>query len=217
MTHVINLLQPEECTYLSVAQTSPLVKIGAVAAVAVLVAGVGMYILSAQTKTAEGERIIERWEEIEDKVAVAKGRREKLQRTTESLETLQGWSEQRLQLPELLEELYSSIPEPREKAQFMRLHLETSYGDLQLNPEQRPYSHPAKSKTTIHLRGVVESQRPEAVLATYRDNLGNSNFGEFMEEVQLQDIRRLRGEDSLLTGQTLFNYLIELKPKEMTP
>lgn len=219
MNHSINLLEPGEIRYLSAAESNPLYKWAGAGVGVALIAAFGLYYVSLKETVRKGELLSVRWAEIENDVKAAEALNEQRFRLEKGLQTLQGWTESRVQWDEMLSYLVDQVPGSLEDVQFTRLQWdETMEGLRQQFPGTEPADfHPLKRVIDINLRGIIRSTRPERQLTQFQRNLLNGDSPVRIEEVALDRYTQLRTEEGDITDRTTFSFTLRLAPRELLP
>jgi len=220
MNHYINLLEDSEKHYLSAAQTNPLYKLGAVAALVVILAAAGAYYYSLTSTASMGEELRTRWREMEGDVEAATERNNTLRRLQRSADTLRGWSDSRFVWDELLTDLVNLLPVPLTDVQFTQLAFdERMEGVRNRVPGNEPVDYyPLKRRVELSLRGRIRSGRPERVLGEFQRNLLTANSGVLsVFSVNLDNYVQVRDEDGRATDLSEFVFTLVLEPSPVEP
>jgi len=130
MNHYINLLESSEIKYHAPAAVPPVFKIGALAALLLILAVMGMRFNSLRATAAEGERIDSTWKNIEEDVEAAKALNKKSLRLGRALDTLEGWPTSQHDWPEILDYLVEQSPVNAEDIQFTRIFFDEKMDGL---------------------------------------------------------------------------------------
>lgn len=220
MNHYINLLEDSEKHFFSAVESSPLVKVGGAVGAALILGGVYLMIHSMSGTIREADTLTRRWAEIKDDVAAARDRASALRRIEDSHATLLGWSPSRYNWAETLQRIQEDLPEPRERFQFTRLHLEeTLTGLRQHRPGIDEPVHPWIRKARGELRGFITGFGAESAYAQIeRSLLHTQNDTPALFSSVLLENSTLQtgapGEDSSLF---LFNFSLTLTPRPVLP
>jgi len=218
--HYINLLEPEECHYLSVAESNPAYKLIPVLLVVAVLAGVFTKYQSLQETIAKGADLKARWTEIEEQVEEAKVRAERHGRLERGLQTLQGWTGSRYNWPDMLSYIAKQIPDPKEKVQFTRLYFdEKMVGIRDKSPTGGPVYRGARPRreVSLELRGMIRFEQPELFLGRFQGRLLNGEDAPVnILAVNLDNYKQLPAKEDELTD-TAFTFTIELEPRVLAP
>jgi Tfp pilus assembly protein PilN len=219
MSHIINLLDPNEVHYLSAAESNPLYKIGAAGAVAVLLGLVTLYYFSLQETITTAEQLKARWAEIEQQVIDAEDMNNRKIRVEQGLQTLQGWEASRVNWDRMMTYLTDQVPGSLENIQFTRLQVsETMEGLRNTVPGSEAADiYPLERLITLRLRGIIRSTRPERLLTQFQRNLTNGPAPADFEEVALERYTQLRNEAGEITDLTTFAFTLRFTPRELVP
>jgi hypothetical protein len=220
MNHYINLLEESEKRYFSAAENSPLLKIGAGAAVA-LALGMVYLLISAMTATIrEADQLTRRWADIKDEVSAARERATALRRIEDSHATLQGWSPSRHNWADALLRIQNDLPEPRERFQFTRLHLEENIVGLRRHrPGIDDLVHPWTRQARGELRGFIAGFGAESAYAQIERNLvlPRNGIPSLFSAALLENSTLQTGTGGQDGPLFLFNVSMTLTPRSILP
>lgn len=220
MNHYINLLEESEKRYFSAAETSPLVKIGALAAVGI-VGILVFFMINGMTSTIrEADQLSRRWDQIKDDVSAARDRANALRRIEDAHATLQGWSTSRYDWSEVLLHVREDLPEPRERFQLTRLHFEEDITGLRRHrPGVDNLVHPWTRTARAELRGFIHGLGAESAYAEMERSLvlPREDAPPLFQTVLLEN-STLQTPSANQPGPVfLFNFSMTLSPRSVLP
>jgi hypothetical protein len=110
------------------------------------------------------------------------------------------------------------MPEPSDQFQFRRLHFdENMVGLRSLNPGVDAYAYPLRRETRMELKGYVQGERVEPVVADYEDRLRKVEGGESpIQSVRMENITAVAGAGAQATVKE-FNFILDLAPRPLKP
>ena len=218
MSHGINFLKDDEIRYLSAAASNPLYKYGAIGAVTVIVAAVGLYYFSLKRTISEGERLQDRWNAIAKKVAEADVRNKERNRLNVGKDSLLGWQASNIDWVEVMNFIIQQYPGSLEDIQIARLEMDEVMDGLRSQaPGGEPANfYPMKRTATINIRGQIRSMRPERQLTQFQRNLLSGDAPVPITEVSLDQYTQLRSGGEF-TDRTTFAFTLNLSPVEVVP
>ncbi|WFB36915.1 hypothetical protein P3T73_03955 [Kiritimatiellota bacterium B12222] len=218
MNHYINLLEPTEVHYHNAAANNPLYKIGGIVVAVLVVAFFGLKYKGLQDTIKEGNRIESTWKKIEADVEAAKVRSSQNQRFEEARKTLEGWSASNIQWPKVMDFLVYEVPVSLQDIQFTHLYFDEEMVGLRNQKEGDKKVYPLKRKVNLVLRGIIQSARAEKMLIEYQKNLTSSEKAPVeISVVKFDNYQALRDENGERIDQASFDFLIELKEREVLP
>ncbi len=220
MNHYINLLEESEKRFFSAAETSPLIKGGAVAGVAVVLGLVFLMVNSMTSTIREAEQLTRRWDQIKDDVSTARERATALRRVEDSHATLYGWSPSRHNWADALQRIQEVLPEPSERFQFTRLHLEEEIVGLRRHrPGVDDLVHPWTREARGELRGFVTGFGAESAYAQMERDLVRTESGApaLFNRALLENSTLQAGSANQDAPLFLFNFSMTLSPKPIIP
>ncbi|MCC5844492.1 MAG: hypothetical protein JJU05_09595 [Verrucomicrobia bacterium] len=220
MNHYINLLEESEKRFFSAAETSPLLKIGAVAGVA-LALGLVYFMVSSMTSTIrEADQLTRRWDQIKDDVSAARERATALRRIEDSHNTLLGWSPSRHNWADALQRIQDELPEPRTRFQFTRLHFDEEIVGLRRHrPGVDDLAHPWTREARGELRGLITGFGAESAYAEIERNLVRAENGTppLFSSALLENSTLQAGTANREAPLFLFNFSMNLSPRRIVP
>ncbi len=223
MSHYINLLEEDERHFHSAAKNSRLLKGGLIALGVALLLGIHLAVKDYRDTMKQAATLTKTWQTMEGEVAKAKTRLDQLTRLEREEKTLSGWSASRRDWRDLLTFLQRRMPAPAEQFQFRRLLVDENMVGLRtLNPGVDGYTYPLRREARMELKGYVQGERVEPVIADYEARLRDAEDGKSpIRSVRLDNIANLGpaiGAAVAAPPNTKeFDFTLDLHSRPLTP
>jgi len=216
MNHYINLLEDSERRYFSAAESSPLLKVGAVSAVVLILAALGLWMAQSGKTIQQGRQLSQRWREIEKPVAEAQSRADLLRRLDREHATLRGWDSSRFEWFTILEFIQDRLPAPESQFSFRNLSFDEEIAGLKRHrPDNETLVDPLVRQIRIDLRGYIAGTRPELALAEFERQLLDSTSP--FDWARLVNNDPQPGISSPERPVSQFLFFLNLRSREMKP
>lgn len=213
MNHSINLLEEDERFFHEDPKKSVLIKGG----VAILVVAIGYFVYEDIKKTNRKKELAQElqssWPELEAAQKVAKTRRDDLDWLSGEADVLMGWGPSRYNIPEVLNYVRQSIPEPYDECQFINIRMDEQIVGIRALAPGAAVKRTLICTVDAYVKGEFRNDIMLAFNRTFKETDGRPVDVEKVYAESIADKREYPSGSGQFVTQ--FQIIIEFKSKSL--